>query len=378
MNGFSIGRVLGFKLSVDFSWFIILFLAIWLFSAGVFPQQLPGLGRVVYVTMGVVGALLFFISLVGHELAHSLVARGKGIQVEGITLFLFGGVARIRSEARTPGDEFQIAGAGPAASLVIAGLFFAVARYGARFGLPDPWLVVAGYMALLNVALAIFNLLPGFPLDGGRILRAIAWKFTGSMTKATRLATQGGHLIGYALVALGILQAIRGLMISGLWLVFIGWYLRNAAAMSYRQHMVRDILAEVTAAQTMTPAPETVSPDLTLRELMDDVFMVRRFVAFPVSEGGSTLGLVTLHQLRQVPRDRWHSQRVRDVMVPVSDACVVDPGETMMAVMDRLQASPARRVLVMRSGILEGIITAHDVTHWLEKARQIGEVTQGG
>lgn len=378
MTGFHIGRVLGFRLSVDFSWFIILFLAIWLFSAGVFPQQLPGLSGAMYLTMGVVGAVLFFVSLVGHELAHSLVARAKGIQVEGITLFVFGGVARIRSEARTPGDEFRIAAAGPAMSLAIAGLFFAIARYGPFLALAEPWLVVAGYMALLNVALAIFNLLPGFPLDGGRILRAIAWKLTGSLTRATRLATQGGHLIGYALVALGIIQAIRGSMVSGLWLVFIGWYLRNAAAMSYRQHMVRDILAEVTAAQTMTPAPETVSPDLTLRELMDDVFMKRRFVAFPVSEAGSTLGLVTLHQMRQVPRDRWDSVLVRDVMVPVSDACVVDPDETMMAVMDRLQATPARRVLVMRAGILEGIITAHDVTHWLEKARQIGEVSQSG
>jgi len=376
MNGFRLGRILGFEIRVDFSWFIILTLVVWSFSAGVFPQELPGLSSGTYLTMGVGAALLFFASLVVHELSHSLVARAKGIKVEGITLFLFGGVARIRSEAKSPGDEFLIAGAGPLASLVIALFFAAVARWGAAIGLLPPWLMVARYLAYLNLVLALFNLLPGFPLDGGRLLRAAAWKRTGDLTRATRLATRSGRLLGWSLVAWGIFEAFQGQVMSGLWLVFIGWYLRNAAATSYQQHVIRDILAGVTAARTMTPAPETVPPDLTLSELMDDVFMRRRFVAFPVSDGRQTLGLVTLHQLREVARERWPVTRVADVMVPVGDACVVSPEESMLTVMDRLQASPARRVLVMRDGVLEGIITASDVAHWLEKARQIDNIRE--
>jgi Zn-dependent protease/CBS domain-containing protein len=374
MNGIKLGRILGFEIAIDFSWFIILALVVWSFSSGVFPQEMPGLEPGVYLTMGLAAALLFFASLLAHELSHSLVARMRGIRVEGITLFIFGGVARIRSEAKTPGEELLIAGVGPLASLVIALLFTAIGRFGSVIGLAPPWLAVASYLGLLNAILAVFNLLPGFPLDGGRILRAIAWKLTGSLRRATRIATAGGRLLGYGLVALGILEAFNGMVMSGLWLVFIGWYLRNAAAMSYQQHVVRDLLAGVTAAQTMTPAPETVPPELTLRQLLEDVFMRRRFVAFPVSENGRILGIVTLNQLRDVPREAWETRRVREVMVPVSEACVVAPDETLLVVTERLQTSPARRVLVMRNGVLEGIITARDVAHWLEKARQIEEV----
>ena len=236
MNGFRLGRILGFEISLDFSWFIILALVVWSFSTGVFPQESPGLTGPVYLTMGLAAALLFFASLLGHELSHSVVARAKGIKVEGITLFLFGGVARIRSEATKPGDEFLIAGVGPLASLVIAAIFLAIARFGGSVGLAGPWLVVADYLALLNFVLAVFNLLPGFPLDGGRLLRAAAWKLTGSLTRATRMATTGGRVLGYGLIGLGILEAFQGLVMQGLWLVFIGWYLRNAALASYRQH----------------------------------------------------------------------------------------------------------------------------------------------
>ncbi|MGD8278845.1 MAG: site-2 protease family protein [Gemmatimonadota bacterium] len=371
MNGFRLGRILGFDISLDVSWFVILALVVWSFATGVFPQESPGLTGQAYLAMSLVAALLFFTSLIGHELSHSLVARAKGIQVEGITLFLFGGVARIRSEATKPGDEFLIAGVGPLASVVIGAVFLAIARFGGSIGLIEPWRIVAEYLAFLNFALAIFNLLPGFPLDGGRLLRAVAWKLTGSLSRATRVATTGGRVLGYGLIGLGIVEAVQGYFLQGLWLAFIGWYLRGAAVASYRQHQVRDILDDVTAAQTMTPAPETVSPELTLRQLLDDVFMRRRFVAFPVREGPLVVGLITLQQLRDAPRDRWDSIRVRDVMVPLTAACVVTPDEGMLTVMDRLRTSPVRRVLVMRDGVLEGIISGRDVAEWLEKARRM-------
>jgi len=374
MNGFRLGRVLGFEIRVDFSWFIIFFLILWSFSFTVFPQATPGLARSTYVIMGISGAVLFFASLLLHELSHSIVARRKGIVVEGITLFIFGGVARTRSEAETPGDEFAIAGVGPLTSLLLAIGFWGAALLAENGGLGDAVTTVLFHIAVLNLALAVFNLLPGFPLDGGRLFRSVVWRFTGSLERATRIATAGGRWVGYAMVAWGILEAFTGQVLGGLWLVFIGWYLRNAAVMSYQQHRIRDVLAGVRAHQTMSPSPVTVRAELTLQQLMEDVFQRSRHVAFPVISDGAAVGLVTLHQLRDVPRDTWPYVTVHKIMIPIADSLVVDPDENMMIVLDRLQASPARRVLVMRGGQLVGIITATDLAHWLERARQLDDV----
>lgn len=371
MNGLRIGRIAGIEIRVDFSWFIIFFLILWSFSTGVFPTVVPGLSTPVYLVMGITGTLLFFASLLVHELSHSIVAIRKGIEVEGITLFIFGGVARTKAEARTPGDEFAIAGVGPLTSLLIAAALWLGALGGRAIDAPVAVIVVLTHIALLNLVLALFNLLPGFPLDGGRLFRSLVWKLSGSLEKATRAATTGGRWLGYALIAWGLFQAFAGAVMAGLWVVFIGWFLRNAAVMSYQQHRIRDVLADVRAEQTMSPSPVTVDADVSLQVLMDEAFMRNRFVAFPVVQDSRPIGIVTLHQLRDVPRERWSDVRVRDIMIPVEPSLIVQPGEDMMTVMDRMQSSPARRVLVMRNGELVGIITANDVRHWLERARQL-------
>lgn len=371
MGGFRLGRILGFEIRVDFSWFIIFFLILWSFSAGVFPGQAPGLERPVYLIMGVAGALLFFGSLLVHELSHSLVARAKGIPVDGITLFIFGGMAHTRSEAETPGDEFAIAGIGPVTSIAIGIALLTLWWLGSRLGWSPAVTTVLQYIGVLNVILAVFNLLPGFPLDGGRLFRAAVWKFTGSMTRATQVASAGGRWLGYLLVAYGLFSAFGGNVMGGLWLVFIGWFLRNAAASSYQQHLLRDALTGASARQAMTPVPQTVPAAISLQELMENYFLRRRFLSYPVEEGGRAVGIVTLNQVKEVAPEEWRSRTVRDTMVPASDELVVAPDSDMTAVLDKLRRSPVRRVLVLRNGDLEGIITASDVTSWLEKMRSM-------
>ncbi|HEX7119377.1 MAG TPA: site-2 protease family protein [Longimicrobiales bacterium] len=371
MGDFRIGSILGFEIRLDFSWFIIFFLILWVFTFGVFPSNYPGLSSVAYLAMGVSGTLLFFASLLAHEISHSLVARAKGIPVEGITLFIFGGMSRTRMEAETPGDEFKIAGIGPLSSVVIAALFWGVGWLALSAGWSLAVVGVAQYLALLNFLLAVFNLLPGYPLDGGRLFRAAAWKYSGDYTKATRWATTGGKWLAYVLIAFGLLSVFQG-NLGGLWLVLIGWFLRNAAVASYQQHLLQQVLEEVRARDAMTPEPETVPPDLTLQELVDEHFLRRRYHAFPVVRDDRPLGLITLAQVKEVPREEWPRRTVAETMTSVDhDSVTVRPEERMSDVLQKMEQSGARRVLVTRDGHLEGIITTGDVAGWLQRAREL-------
>lgn len=369
MSGIRLGRVIGFEISLDTSWFIILFLVMWSFTEGVFPMQVPGLSRATYLAMGTAGALLFFVSLLAHELSHSVVARRKGIPVEGITLFLFGGVAKTRAEAGSPGDEFWIAFVGPLMSVAIGAALFAAAAAGVRLGVHPAFVAVLQYIGLLNVVLAVFNMLPGFPLDGGRVLRAAVWKATGSLMRATRIASLAGQGVGFLLIAAGVWQALGGNLMGGVWLGFIGWFLRNAAVSGLRQHQLHEVLEEITARQILTPVPETVPPDITLEDLTDRHFMRRRFRAFPVVENDAPLGLISVHQVRDIPRELWARRTARETMTPLGDAIVVRPEDSLTAVLDKVREAPAHRVLVVGNGRLEGIITAGDLASWIGRIR---------
>jgi len=373
MDGMRLGAIRGFEIRIDVSWFVILFLILWSFSTGVFPAQYPDQSTATYLWMGAAGAILFFASIVAHELSHSLVAQRKGIPVEGITLFIFGGIAHTRMEAETPGDEFVIAGVGPLSSLLIGGLFGAVWWLGSSLGLSPAVTVVARYMAFLNVALAVFNLMPGFPLDGGRLFRSIVWKVTGDLTTATRWATTGGKVLGYVLMGLGALELLAGAGLGGLWLVFIGWFLRNAAVMSLRQHVIANLLHGVAARELMTPSPHVVPPSLTLQELVDAHFLTKEHAAFPVVEDGRPVGLVTLQHVKGVPRDAWGSTRVADVMRDL-DGIGVGARDSVTKVLERMDEGGERRVLVLDGDRLVGIISASDVAAWLQRRQELASL----
>jgi Zn-dependent protease/predicted transcriptional regulator len=371
MGGFRLGSVLGFEIRIDYSWFIIFFLILWTFSMGVFPATYPGQEQAVYIGMGVVGTLLFFASLLAHELAHSVVARRKNIPVEGITLFIFGGMAHARMEFAEPGDEFQVAGVGPLSSFVIAAGFWLLAWGGTQLDWPVAVVGVAAYLAFLNLALAVFNLLPGFPLDGGRLFRAAVWKYTGNLTTATRWASNGGKVLGYLLIIVGLLNAFAGNLIGGLWMILIGWFVRTAAEASFAQHRLRESFRGVRARDIMTPDPVTVAPELSLQEFVEEHVFRGRHQSYPVVADGMALGLITLERVKQVPREEWPTRRVGEVMVRVEDGAVVGPDDEMTDVLDRLGDSQARRVLVARSGELAGLITHGDIARWIERVRML-------
>lgn len=371
-SGFRLGSVLGFEIRIDYSWFVIFFLILWSLSAGFFPQELPDRSGGLYLAMGSVATLLFFASLLAHELSHSVVARAKGIEVEGITLFIFGGMARTKLESEDPQDEMLIAGVGPLMSFALAGLFGALAWVGGRLGWPAAVNEVAGYLGFINLLLALFNLLPGFPLDGGRLFRAVAWQTTGDLNKATRWASEGGKWLGYGLMGLGFLQVFGGGVLGGLWLVFIGWFLRGTAEMSFQQHLLRRALDGVTVEEIMSPDPETVPPGMTVRELVDERLLRRRFQSFPVVDGERLQGLVTLDQVKEHPRERWETTRVAELMSPAGEDLVVSPDREMVDLLSLMRDAETRRILVVRDGRLVGIVSSSDVTRWIQRAEALG------
>ncbi len=368
MRGIRLGSVFSLEIRIDYSWFIIFFLILWTLTAGFFPQETPDMSTGVHIAMGVAGTILFFASLLAHEISHSLVAQGRDIPVEGITLFIFGGMAHTRMEAEDPGDEFVIAGVGPLASLVIAGLFWLLAWAGRSAGLGAEYTVVADYLAFINLALAVFNLLPGFPLDGGRLFRATVWKFTGDLHKATRWATAGGKGLGYALMGWGLLQLFAGAAGGGLWLLFIGWFVRTAAESSFTQHVLRETLQGVKVRDVMTGDPETVDADLSLQSFVDDRVMKGKHRAYPVVDNSEPAGIVALDQVKEVSRDRWPDTTVADVMTPLDADHRVDPDSDMAAVLERLGGREGVRLLVTDGGELIGVLTRGDLSRWMERA----------
>ncbi|HVY60947.1 MAG TPA: site-2 protease family protein [Planctomycetota bacterium] len=377
MRDFRIGSALGFEVRADFSWLILFFLILWTFTGSVFPARAPGLAPAVYIIMGVVGTFLFFGSLLAHELAHALVARAKGIPISGITLFIFGGISRMRGEAATAAQEFLIAIVGPLMSGALGGLFVLLAWLGSHFGWGTPFVVVAMHLAGLNLLLAVFNLLPGFPLDGGRVFRALVWRATGDLTRATRLASAVGRGLGYALVVFGLWQLFVGNLLGGIWLAFVGWFVAGAAETSYTQHMMKGVLEKAPARRAMTRNPETVAPDLTLERLVHDHFLERRYASFPVVEGERPIGLIALSRVNEIPRVEWARRSVRETMTPAADI-TVRPEEPLALVLEKMERSGIRRVLVSTDGRLEGIISARDIAEWLERSRQLDERAAAG
>jgi Zn-dependent protease/predicted transcriptional regulator len=368
-SSWRVGRVAGIEVRVDTSWAVIALLITYSMYRRIdflYPE-LSGAGA---VGLAVLSAVLFFGSVLVHELAHALVAQARGIRVQDITLFLFGGATRARVESRGPGDEFLIALVGPLTSGLLAGLFGIIAGLGGDV-LSRPLAGTLGYLAWVNLVLAVFNLVPGFPLDGGRLLRSAIWNATGSLSRATRIASVSGQAVGWLLVAGGVAFLLAGDLAGGIWFAFIGWFLVQAARSSYQELQLRNLLRGVEAEDVMAGSLLRIPPDLTLQQAVDGYFMRYDHSAFPVDEHGRTIGLLTLRGVRRVPSQEWSTRRVREHMVPLDDQVLVAPHARMDDVLGKLEDGEANRVLVVQDGEVVGIITPSDLTRWLRRWRAL-------
>lgn len=370
-NSVRIGAPFGIEVRIDVSWLVIAFLIGWSFAIQ-FGLQFPDMATSTTVVFGAASAVIFFGSVLLHELSHSVMARRLGIPVAGITLFLFGGVTETKAEAESAGDEFRIAVVGPLTSLGLAGLFWLVALLAGGL-LGEPVTFGLERLAFINLLLAVFNMLPGMPLDGGRVLRSLLWKSTGSLIQATRTAARGGQLLAALLIGLGIYQLFIG-NLGGLWFAAIGWFLLQAAISSGRQVVIRSLLKGVDAGDLMSPDPVTIPPRLTLQEAVDSYFLRYDHSAFPVEDEGVTTGLLTLRAVRQVDRDEWERRKVFSVMTQIEDVHTVPADLSMEAVLEQLQAEEIDRVLVMEGGRAIGILTPRDIARWVQRSEELGLV----
>lgn len=364
-----VARVLGIPVYVHFSWFVIFGLIAWTLATGYFPQHYPNLPVTSYWAKGLVASLLFFVSILLHELGHSLVARSRGIGIRSITLFIFGGVARLEKDPPDGRTEFLMAAAGPAVSLVLSAVFLGAGSLARPGG--TVW-AVAHYLALINLVVAVFNLVPAFPLDGGRLLRGLLWKSMGK-TRATQLAARSGTLFAYFLIVSGVISFVRGAGISGIWYVLIGWFLKDASAGAYQSARVDEALRGVTAADAMFKDVATLPSDVSLAEAAHDYFLHTGYGGYPVVRGDSVVGLLCRRDILKVPAEERDRTSVQSAMTPLGDRVVVPPGAPLLRAMSKMAESGLGRVLVMEGGRLVGLLTMGSVLRHVRVREELGE-----
>jgi len=365
-------RLLGIPVSVDVSWLLILALLTLSFAEGFptiqhgyFPEDRDQLAPADYWIMGLVTALAFFACIVLHEFGHALVARSLGMPISGITLFLFGGVSELGEEPTSAGTEFVMAVAGPLVSAVLAVLFWVVAVVGYQLGWPHPVVIVLGYLAAINAVVLIFNMVPAFPLDGGRVLRSILWGVTGNVRRATRWASYAGQAFAWVLIAWGVLQFFSHNWVGGIWSALIGMFLNNAAKSGYQQVLIRQALQGETVRRFMNPDPIVVSPSLELLHWVEDFVYRYHHRAFPVATDGRLKGVITTKALNQIPRGEWAQHTVGEVMAPDLRAVSIAADGDALEALEKMQRTGSSLLLVTEGDRLLGIVSLKDLLRFL-------------
>ncbi|HEX2292822.1 MAG TPA: site-2 protease family protein [Gaiellaceae bacterium] len=359
----SFGRIFGIEIGVNWSWLVAVALIVWTLAVAIFPETNPGFSDGTYIAMAVSAAVLFFAALLLHELGHALQARREGMQIEGITLWLFGGVARFSGSFPSAGTEFRVAAAGPLVSLVLG-----LAATGVAWAIssPEPVDAVAAWLGYINLTLLAFNLLPAVPLDGGRILHAALWQASGDSAKATRQGTRVSRVFAFLFVGLGVFLVINGNVFSGVWMAFIGWFLLQAATAEDRYALVGETLGGLRVRDLMVRDPVTVTPGMTLGQFMDEVAWSRRYTTYPVVDDGRPVGLLAFRGVTQVPRWDWDRRTVGDCMIPLDRVPQLEEDEPAVDALAELSEEGVHRGLVLDDGRLAGLLSITDLARALE------------
>jgi Zn-dependent protease/predicted transcriptional regulator len=357
--------MMGFAVRVDASWLLIAFLIVWSLAVGVFPSEVPDLPTGTYWWMGIAGALGLFVSIVVHEFSHSIVARRYGVPMKGITLFIFGGVAEMEEEPADPKTEFLMAIAGPLASVVIGGVFYVIS-VAARTSWPIEVLAVVGYLASINWLLAVFNMIPAFPLDGGRVLRAALWQRWGNLVRATRAATFAGSLFGTLLIVGGVLQLVFGNFVGAVWWFLLGMFLRMVSEASYQRVLLQSALKGEPIRRFMNRNLVAVKPDITVQDLVDNYIYKYHRKMFPVvTDSQQLVGCVGTEQVKKLPRNEWSQHNLTEIAEPCSRQNTITPdtdATKVLSIMGRAEDSP---LLVVENDRLVAFVSPQDLLHFL-------------
>lgn len=358
----------GFEIKLDPSWFLIAALITWSLATQYFPLVLPGLADTSYVFLAIFAMLGFFASLLLHELAHSVVARSYGVRIKGITLFLFGGVAELETEVPSAKVEFRVAIAGPAMSIVLGVLFWMLAGVSQAVMISPALPSVLTYLGTVNIVIAVFNMLPAFPMDGGRVLRAYLWARRGDLLSATRTAATSGKILAYGLIALGAYTVFLGAAPSGLWYILIGFFVLAAARSAYQNQLMQSTFEGKTVSAVMIRDPIVVSPDLTLSEFVNQVMLKYRVSFVPVIADGVLIGQIDKDVLSAIDRDHWTNTRVGDVFAGLDVAVTVRPDMAVRALLELISQTGVRKFMVVDDHKLLGVVTLANLIGYLHRA----------
>jgi Zn-dependent protease/CBS domain-containing protein len=368
-------KILGFEVGIDWSWIILAILIAWSLSVGFFPLSYKNLSTQTYWLMGIVGALGLFFSIIFHEMCHSLVARKYGMPMKGITLFIFGGVAEMGEEPKNPKAEFMMAIIGPISSIAIGLVFYGIYFLGRQNGWSEPINGVVQYLAFINGLLAGFNLIPAFPLDGGRVLRSILWGWKKSLRRATRISSKIGSGFGILLIVLGAFQFLKGNFIGGMWWFLIGMFLRGAAKTSYQQLLLRKALEGEPVKRFMKTDPITVAPSLSVERLVEDYIYKYHYKMFPVIESTDSLvGCVTTKQVKEIPREEWAQRRVGEIATQCSTENTINPQFDAMKALSIMSKTGTSRLMVTEGNRLVGVIALKDLLKFLSLKVELEEI----
>jgi Zn-dependent protease len=369
-SGLTLGRIAGIRISVHWSWLIVFALIAWTLAASVFPEQNPGLSDAAYAGMALAASAIFFGSLLLHELGHAVQARRERMEIDGITLWLFGGVAAFRGDFPSALAELRIALAGPFVTAVLTVVFAAVAG----LGLPGPVDGVAAWLAVINLVLLVFNLLPALPLDGGRVLHALVWRWKGDRGVATSVGAGTGRALAFVLIAGGFALVVAGAGVSGIWFAFLGWFLLQAATAERRELVLREALGDLRVDDLMVHRPVTAPAEQTLSGFMDDVAHVHRFTTYPVLEHGRVVGLLPFARVAATPRAGWDAHHVRDCMIRLDEAPAVQAGTPLLEALEEMRSHGVDRALVLERSELAGLLSITDVGRVVSEAAARREV----